>query len=465
MSDTEPTPDEVVPEPELPSAAPAAVRIRSSAWVFVTQVGKTALSIPLGILLARTLGAEGKGAVSVVQTITGVVCMLGALGMPNAIMWLAAKGRATARGSLALASVFAAAATGLIGGLAIIVGPEAAAARLGLDSGLLLVLAVVAIVPSMISLFTAFYLLGRGSIRVNSMIDVASPAIQLLVMAALALSGRLTVLGAVLVWLIGNVLVAALRAVFALRATATGGLGAAGIWRAGRAFALKSWLGDAVTLLSLRQDLLILAALAGTREVGIYSIAVTAAELAWYVPNALQTVATVKFAAGGESTELVERMNRSIWPFTLVCAAAIFVLAAPLIPLVYGGQFQASVLPLAALLPGIVVMSMSTSLSAWLTGRGHPQEPALANVANMGVNLVANFILIPRLGAAGAALASTISYTVASSVIVWRFRARTGARIVDILVPRSADLSMMWSVAKSALLERLGRRAGDTPQV
>jgi len=86
----------------------------------------------------------------------------------------------------------------------------------------------------------------------------------------------------------------------------------------------------------------------------------------------------------------------------------------------------------------------------------------MANVTNMVVNLVANVLLIPRLGAAGAALASTISYSVGTGVIVWRFHARTGARVVDVLVPRGSDLKTMLDIAKTAVSERFGSRGGSS---
>jgi O-antigen/teichoic acid export membrane protein len=446
------------------SAAPAEMRIRSSAWVFAGQVGKTALSIPVGIILARTLFASGKGSVTVVQTASAITVALLNLGMPSAVMWLAARGKASGRGALALGAWFAAAAVAFAGAVTFLVGPQVIAAKLGLSSGVLFVLALVAIVPSMLGYFVDYYLIGRAAIKTISVTEVAVLTFQLLGMTGLALAHQLTPISALWVWLTATTSVLLWKGYLALRSDADArGATSGDIWRDGRVFALKSWLANTVTMMSLRQDMLLLAMFAGTKEVGIYSISVTAAELAWYVPNALQSVATVKFASEGDSTELVERMNRSVWPFTLAFAVLIFLILSPLIPLVYGGQFRASILPLALLLPGVVATSMSTALSAWLTGRGHPQEPAIANVANMGVNLIANIILAPRFGAAGAALASTISYSVGTAVIVWRFRSRAGSRVVDILVPRALDLKTMLDIAVGILRDRFGSHDAARP--
>jgi len=391
-----------------------------------------------------------------VQTVSAVAVVLLNLGMPNAVMWLAAKGRATGRQALKMAMLLAAgvAAAGTIA--VFVIGPDRAARLIGLDTAALLAVAIFATVPSMISYFEDAYLVGRGVVRDTQITDVTALAIQFAAMGMLALTHHLTIVVAVFVWLACTTGATAFKAFLVLRGgRAAREPGVRQLWVEGRAYGLKAWLGSTVNLLSLRQDVLLLAAFAGTRQVGIYTVGVAAAELAWYIPNALQGVATAKFSAEEDSLELAQRLNRSVWPFTLAFSLVVFAVAAPLIPLVYGSAFAGSILPLAFLLPGILATSMSSSLSAWLSGRGHPGDPAFANVVNMGVNLVANIILTPRLGARGAALASSISYSAATALILWRFQKRSGSRLSDALVPRSSDLRAMAGIMSSALKQRI----------
>ncbi len=439
------------------TTAPASVRIRSSAWVFAAQIAKTAMSIPVGIILARVLGADGKGAVSVVQTVSALAVTLLNSGMPNAVMWLAAKGKVSARQALKMGAIFAATVVALGTAVVFAIGPSRAAQLIGLDSATLLAVAVFAMAPSMISYFEDAYLVGRGVVRDTQITDVTALGIQLVTLILLALTHHLTVAIAVSVWLACTIGAVAFKAYLALR----GGRlavepGVRKLWTEGRAYGLKAWLGSTVSLLSLRQDVLLLAMFAGTAEVGIYTVGVAAAELAWYIPNALQGVATAKFSAEEDSLELAQRLNRSVWPFTLVFSFVVFAVAAPLIPLVYGPAFKGSILPLLFLLPGILATSMSSSLSAWLSGRGFPQDPAFANVVNMVVNLAANVVLAPRLGARGAALASSISYSAATVLIIWRFRSRSGASLYDTLIPRGSDLRAMAGIISKTLKQRFG---------
>lgn len=430
--------------PVAASAAgtPANVRLRGSAWVLAAQVGKTALSIPLGILLARTLGASGKGAISVVQTAAAVAVAVLHFGLPSAVMWLAARGHASGRQTVAMGTALAGSSL-VLGVLAVsVLGMDHIAARLGLQPPGLLVFAVLGLVPSMLGYFTDAWLVGRGRVRSTQIVDVSALVAQVAILAALALLHRLTPAAALVVWLVSTAAATFAKAGIVLADRSAGAAWSPGpLWTQGRAYGIQSWLGSTVNLLSLRQDVLILAAIAGTGAVGIYTIGVTAAELAWYVPNALQSVATAKFSAEEDSLELARRLNRSVWPVTLLLCLAILAGVAPLLPLVYGPAFRASILPLALLLPGILATSMSSSLAAWLAGRGYPGDPALANLVNMVVNVIANLALVPRLGAAGAALASSISYTAGAALILWRFTKRSGSTPAETLLPRRSDVT------------------------
>ena len=424
------------------AAAPANVRLRGSAWVFAAQVGKTALSIPLGILLARTLGASGKGAISVVQTAAAVTVAVLHFGLPSAVMWLAARGQASGRQAVSLGATLA--GWSVVLGVVVVsaFGAIRVATQLGLESAGPLVFAVLGLVPSMLGYFTDAWLVGRGRVRNTQIADVTALVAQLATLAALALARRLTLESALLVWLVSTTAATLWKAGIVLADRSAGADWSPGpLWAKGRGYGFQAWLGSTVNLLSLRQDVLILAAIAGTGAVGIYTIGVTAAELAWYVPNALQSVATAKFSAEEDSLELARRLNRTVWPVTLLLCLGILAVVAPLLPLVYGPPFRASILPLALLLPGILATSMSSSLSAWLAGRGHPGDPALANFVNMVVNVGANLALVPHLGAAGAAIASSISYTAGSLLILVRFVKRSGSKPAAALVPRRSDVT------------------------
>lgn len=80
------------------------------------------------------------------------------------------------------------------------------------------------------------------------------------------------------------------------------------------------------------------------------------------------------------------------------------------VPLIFGIEYSASVLPLQILTVYLVCFSFSVFLSSFLDYRGLAQKRAINLSITMVLNIILNFILIPTYGAIGAAAATSISY-------------------------------------------------------
>ncbi len=81
------------------------------------------------------------------------------------------------------------------------------------------------------------------------------------------------------------------------------------------------------------------------------------------------------------------------------------------LPRLYGAEYSASYLPLVLLMPYLLFYSYSTFLSAFLDYQGKAGRRAVNFLVCIVVNIGLNMYLIPRYGAAGTALASSIAYT------------------------------------------------------
>jgi len=145
------------------------------------------------------------------------------------------------------------------------------------------------------------------------------------------------------------------------------------------------------------------------------------------------------------------RLGRVTWIVTALTGVAVFVVGAPLIPLVFGREFQASIVPLACILPGIVMLSMATTPGSYLAGMGHPGDLTVAASVNVAVNITANVILDPLFGATGAAIASSLSYAASAILIIVFFVRRSGAPVGELLIPRVEDFTLLISAARTAL--------------
>jgi len=88
-------------------------------------------------------------------------------------------------------------------------------------------------------------------------------------------------------------------------------------------------------------------------------------------------------------------------------------------------------------------------------GRGRPELSATIAWIGLGCSLLLYFALIPILGAAGAAIASTLSYALEAGVAAVAWSRFTKLRIRVLLILSSADLrlyGMLWRRLQRKLL-------------
>jgi O-antigen/teichoic acid export membrane protein len=259
----------------------------------------------------------------------------------------------------------------------------------------------------------------------------------------------------VLTWLGGQLLGTLVLAVYIRRRGSGFGRPSAALARRAVTFGLKSHLGRVMMLGNYRLDQWILGAVAGSRELGLYSVAVAWAESLFYLPTALVIVQRPDLvrAARRDAASRAAATVRGAFLLTLPVAVGLF-LAAPLLCAgVFGSSFSDSATSLRILVVGAFGVIALKQLSNALTAQSLP----LSASAGIGVALAAtvglDVLLIPSHGAVGAAIASSIAYTIGGLAIIAIFTTKLGGGLRD-FVPRPSDVSQMSSSAR-VLLTRL----------
>jgi O-antigen/teichoic acid export membrane protein len=138
---------------------------------------------------------------------------------------------------------------------------------------------------------------------------------------------------------------------------------------------------------------------------------------------------------------------------SLVTIPASFVL-----PLLYGAAFADVSVQLLILLPGVYLIGLESVLVQHFNALGLPVAIPLFWVATLVVNLGLVFALVPAYGARGAALASTATYTMIFTLVAFYFRARTGRRFSEMLLPGASEVRELLTAAR-------GRVSSSTGQV
>lgn len=447
----------------------AVTRTRASdaAWLVATQVVAAASTFGSGIVLARTLGPAGKGYVDLVLASATLLQMLGGLSLGSGVFFHVARGGVDHR-RLIGAAILSALGLGLIVAVSL---PALAGTALGT---LLLPgtaraqaawLAVALVATLQLQQLLQGTAKGRSrflSFGLSEVITRAGTLLLVVLLAVGAVRDPVVYLGAALA---ATVVSVAVLATDGLRggttAGATGGAtGGALPLRAIVVYSLPLYVGNLVQFLNYRLDVFFVKAVVGLDGVGRYLVAVSLAQTLWLVPNALAALVLRAVAADPASPatrSVVALVTRGCLAVSAVGAIVIALLAGPGVQAIFGQAFESSVPALLLLLPGVALFSVVVTLSAYLNGLGRQALTTWVSCGALVVTIVLNALLVPRLGIAGAALASSASYLASAVATMWIVHRLTPElRIRELLLPGRADLVRLQTLVR----QRPARRTG-----
>jgi len=392
---------------------------RNTLEILVFRGLSTPLALGLVVLQGRFLEPSGRGAyVVAVLGVTIFSRLLGQLGVAvtNRLGEEPAQLPALTRRALVLGM--------LAGAIAIPVIAFGGSSIGGIDFDVALI-AALALIPNVLWQTTSGVLLGLARIRVWNYVQLGSPVLTLVGMLVLVVWLDGGVRGAVGAWALANVATAAFALVVARD-----------VWlppdvpplvdrpaRLLARLALAMGAVHVINLMSYRIELLILDRYEGLAEIGIYSIAMQAAEAMWLIAAAVAGAVTAPAVHESEdaAVRLIKRAAGRALLFTAIVGGVVAAVAPFAIPLALGDAFDDAARPLLMLLPGIVLYAPVSVLVVYLSvRRGHPKRSVAVAAAGGIVTLALAFALIPRWGTEGAALASTIGYAAAAG-LAWAF--------------------------------------------
>lgn len=188
-------------------------------------------------------------------------------------------------------------------------------------------------------------------------------------------------------------------------------------------FGIPIWIGNGLQYLTYRLDLLLVAALVATSAAAEYSVAMRLATTLLAGVGAVSAVVASRSAVGVPG-ELDRTTPRIFWATVVGGSAVAVVLAAlapPLVPAVFGDQYDSSGGVLRILLPGVVLVGGAAVLAEELTQRGR----ATWNLVNALFVLFAAVVLwvvfIPRWEVRGAATATSLAWALSSVATIYAY--------------------------------------------
>lgn len=190
-------------------------------------------------------------------------------------------------------------------------------------------------------------------------------------------------------------------------------------------FGSRVFAGEVLGFLHYRADILMIALWLDQFQVGLYATAAFLSELLWMIPRGVYAPVFARIAGAGMERNDIRQASIITLGVTGAAALATALLVGPAIGWLYGLPFAGAVWPFILLLPGTVLLSLPKFLEAPLIAElGAPQVLVWSKGAGLAANVGLNILLIPRYGISGAAVASSLSYSLQAGLFLGLFAGR-----------------------------------------
>lgn len=405
-------------------------------FTFVMRILNAGCAAGLGILTARMLGPAGKGFYALPGVEAGLVVSAFS-GLGSALSYFLLNRRSSRS---VLAAAFSTALLFLTAGAIAIV-------PIALLSGQRW-----ALVPALVSLpasaainLAAGYAVGIKRVRYSTVVNVAVTLVTLALMALGLLLVARSAAVAIVVWIVANALVG-LAAVIAVLLHARRPHGGQPVTTLEFArFGVKVGLVNLVSLLNYRADLYIIALLTTPAELGMYTVAVSAAE-SLLVPTQVTALVTSPHIGSLEpkaAAALTARCVRNNVLIALLVCGPLFALAEPIVRLLYGAPFLPVVGALQILLAGVFAMSLGSPMSSYFTLKlGRPEVPLRLAGLSAAICIGTSLALVPAMGMYGAAIGSSLAYVAGQAAAIWYFGRTASIGLRALLLPTRDDFAL-----------------------
>jgi O-antigen/teichoic acid export membrane protein len=438
---------------ETAAAPPAAARRPRLSGVVARLTAANVLAAASGFitgpLLARALGASGRGDLAAVLVPLSLVPVVLCLGIPAYAYRTLPAGRTVEEviGSLGLPLVL----IGVVAAaMSVPVADALAGGRQTVRTFLIIGFATTPLVLLNMLLSSSLSALERwrGVVAMTA-IPFAVPFVGIV---ALYVAGDLTVGTAAAVTIAGSVLTVVPGTPLLLRAVRRPTFHRS-LARNGVDFGLKSWLGGMAALANVRLDQVLMITVVPPRELGLYAVATTISGASGLATGALSPPLMSRIASGHRY--LMPKAVRMALVVTVALNLMLAIVTPILLSVLFGPQFVGALTMTLILLAANVSFAGASVLSTALQADGAPLIPSIGEGLALVITVVGLLTLLGPLGGVGAALVSLAAYSTSLAFQIVVASRRIGVRMRDFLAPSKSDLG--WALG---LLGDVTRRFG-----
>jgi stage V sporulation protein B len=374
------------------------------------KVGVLLLNVAGTVVVTRTLGPSGRGAIAIAISFALLLIQFGTFGLQSANPFFVARDPRNLSRAV-VNSVWLALMLGLLlAGAGAMVKVAFPATLRGLD-WLDMAIVLCGVPPLLASILLQSLLLATGRMVAYNGVELTVAALVFLGLLVGLAVFDIGVTGAIAV-MVGFNIVACLCYLILLRGEVSQVMRPdqdlmARMFRYGFRIYITAVLAYAVG----RINLLLVNSYLGTSAAGQYSIGIAIAESMHLLPSVVAQNLFPRVARGEHHGQTATVFRSLALLYALLCLLTVPVVG-PGIQLLYGHAFAPAATIYLWLLPGIFAYGMLNVLSYHFAGRGFPLEAMLIWIPGLVINLAIVTIFLSTGGVHIAALAASVSYTV-----------------------------------------------------
>lgn len=399
-----------------------------------------AASFLSSILVARLLGAEGKGVFSLFMESTFGIVLLSSLGIGNGQIYEVSKNPKEMIHFLANAFFFSitfGTGVALLYYLAGLFWHFKIVTLLKLPD---IILGILVIPILTMVIFQRQYFLANHSYKMAKANGAMTTVIPMFIYLIMYGFGIVTITHLIMAFVLGQLVCFLVFHVLILKSLPKHGGLSIPMAKKSISFGIWQYLSDLCSFLIRRLDFFLVISILGQSGLGIYSVAVAMAEITSRLTHEIGTILFPEFAsdniAKGRAAPI---LRKTLFSMTII-ASLLALASRPLILLLFGNQFAESIPAFQLLLLGTIALGTIDVTWNYTAAKGKVKLgiPIFGIGAILDVAL--NFVLLPSFGVLGASFAATISYCLAAFLFLRVFCKNEGCSVREALVIRKDDI-------------------------
>ena len=378
---------------------------------FSTRILLIVFSLATSIIIARSLGPEGRGLYALAMTIGVLGVQFTNMGLHSSNTFYVARDPnllSPLMGNSLLISFSMGGLCAVIIGLIFHLFPELAPIQ-----GPILYIAIAWIPFGLAYLLNQNLMLGIQQMRSFNKLEIYNKAISIILIVAVLLSGWIspsslfaTSFLALVICLIWSFSILSKHISRPIHLSKS-------LFKKYLPYGIKAYLGSLVGFLLLRVDILMINHMLGKKEVGLYDIAVNMSDMIYLFPMVVSTILFPKLSGItdiGEKWKLSKNIGTVMLVIMAVICIGVAVLAHPIIQILYGTPFVACAPAFISLIICKFIMAANSIFVTFISSIYVPWTTVPFNFSVLGVNVALNFYWIEQYGIVGAAMSSIVCF-------------------------------------------------------